>query len=192
MTSTTNTNAAVQALSMLDPADILATLKLDHEHCAAENCTNAADGIAVSANASGSLAVSPICEAHAAARSPVVRAVEFDAYEVPGMLGAINRRAILKHIDAEAYPFIARMPGALNSCGLFFIGVEGAPGFVPIILPYEEGDRLVQHAPSLQYVVDALMDGKSLTMMGPTDNWRLMVVDTDLGDFQLYPTGEAA
>lgn len=186
------TNAAVQALSMLDPADIIATLNLEQQHCAAEDCTAPTAGIALSGNASGSIAVSPICKAHAAARSQVVRGVEFDAYEVPAMLAAISRRAILKHIEAEAFPFIARLPGALDQCGLFFIGVEGAPGFVPIMLPYEEGDRLIQHAPSLQYVVDALMDGKSLTMMGPTENLRLMIVDTDIGDFHLYPTAEAA
>ena len=192
MQPTTNHNAAVQALSMLDPADIIAVLNLEHEHCATEDCTAPTAGIAVGVTATGCLAVSPICKAHAEANAAVARAVEFDAYEVPGMLGAITRRTILKHIEADAFPFVARMPGALDHCGLFFIGVEGAPGFVPIVLPYEEGDRLVQHAPSLQYIVDALMDGKSLTMTGPTDNWRLMIVDTDLGDFQLYPTGEAA
>lgn len=187
-----NTMTTPALFSMAEPQDILATLGIEHEHCAAADCTAPAAGIGMGYTSGGTVGISPVCAEHAKAQAAVFRAVQFDEYEVPLLLLAVSRRAIQRMIDADAFPFVARNPARLEQTALFFRNADGVPGFVGIMLPYEDGDRLVQRASSLAFICEELIAGKSLSFMGPTKNYRLLLVETSMDDFEPWQGSELA
>lgn len=187
-----NTMTTPALFSMAEPQDILAVLGIEHEHCAAADCTAPVAGIGMGYTSDGTVGISPVCAEHAKVQAAVFRAVPFDEYEVPLLLLAVSRRAIQRMIDADAFPFVARNPAHLEHTALFFRNADGVPGFVGIMLPFEDGDRLVQRASSLAFICDALLEGGSIQMMGPTQNWRLLMVDADMDDFEPWQGSELA
>lgn len=183
MTSCENT---LDLFKMVDALDVLTVLGLEHEHCGIEGCTTPAAGLAVGDSALGTIGVTPICAEHVSAPVAVAKAVQFDEYEVVALMFEAERAAIRRFIAADAFPFVVRMPTRFEQTMLCFRNADGVPGFVQIILPYEQGDMLVQHAPGLKFVCDELLAGKSLTMMGADSEHRLLMIEASMADFEAF------
>ena len=183
---TTNTNI-LDLFQRIDPRDITAALGLDDPQCSVEGCHTKHAGFGIGFNTAGEIGVAPICRAHAEAGVTVYHAYSFDAFEGYNLLRVCCNVAAERLQAADSLPYIARLPAALECAGLHFRDKLGRLGYVPILLPVEEGDMLVAHAPDLQFMVDNLLGGQTLSFMCPAADHRLRMQDSSMKDFVPLP-----
>lgn len=183
-----DTHATIEQLGRCNPNDLLAVIAAPDETCMVTGCTEKPDAIAIGLNASGSVGISPMCEAHAKAQTLPTGAYVIDAYESGTVITAAIRETIARLLDEGRFPFLVRNPDSPDRCALFFENGDGKAGYVPLLVPFEPEDKWVAPAGSLQVVIDALLEGKSLSMMLAGGDARLAMADVGIADFVEVPT----
>lgn len=133
--------------------------------CCIKNCTKHSV-VASFGYCDGDYLVIPSCEEHRGKPHDFEQCLVLKQEELIPFYFEVNKYVVQYLVENSCFPIVVRMPTQTDTCSLIFRNKEGILGQVMMLIPFVDGDRAVKYDTSLAPIVEKLLSGASIEIMG--------------------------